>query len=169
MSEMIRATKWDALAGNMPVGTQDLKHPYIRLSADLIDEEVNGKNELLWSYYEGDVLGLVDGIGDTLKVVCQMCFALGVNPEAVLKAVNDSNYSKFCTSEEDAIQSVMKYSDDTRYKNVFYEHVGDYFVIKGWKVEQNVNADMPKILKGVRYHEPYLHHLVGVSDCSGRA
>ena len=156
MSEMIRATQWDALAGNKPVEDQDLRHPYICLSADLIDEEVNGNGELLWSYYKGDILGVIDGLGDSLKVVCQMCFALGVNPEEVLKAVNDSNYSKFCTNEEDAIASVIAYKDDERYRDVFYEQVGDYFVIKGWKSEQNVNADMPKILKGIHYFEPKL-------------
>lgn len=153
MSEMIRATVWDATAGNTPVSSQDLSHPYVKLSVDLIDEEVNGENELLDSYARGDLKGVIDGMGDTLKVVCQLCFALNISPEELLKEVNDSNFSKFCMTEEQAIVSVDSYYDDTRYIDVHYVQVGEYYVIKGWKMGQNPKTDAPKILKAHNYKE----------------
>lgn len=153
MSEMIRSIEWDKTAGNVPVENQDLDHPYLKLSADLIDEEVNGKGELLDSFRKGDLAGVVDGLGDTLKVVCQMCYALGINPEELLKEVNDSNFSKFCTDQHQAIETVNSYENDNRYFNVYAELVGEYYIIKGWKVGQDHLKDSPKILKAWNYKE----------------
>ena len=36
---------------------------------------------------------------------------------------------------------------------MFAELVGDYYIIKGWKVGQNHFADKPKILKAYDYVE----------------
>ena len=159
-TEMERAMRWDKIAGNTPVPNQDLTHPYVRLSADLIDEEVNGVEELLDSFRKGNLLGVIDGVGDGLKVICQLCFALGISPDQILGVVNDSNFSKFCYNKEDAEASVLSYENDVRYKNVFYEKVGDFYVIKGWKVSQDPTTDTPKILKGIHYVEPYLEGFV---------
>lgn len=158
MSEMTRSTEWDAAAGNNPVLSQNLKHPYIKLSIDLVDEEVNGDGELLDSYTKGDLAGVIDGVGDTLKVVCQLCYALGIDPEELLKEVNDSNFSKFCTTSKQAIDSIKAYDNDQRYFSVYADKVWkggnvEYFVIKGWKAGQDPKTDHPKILKAHDYKE----------------
>ena len=160
MSEMLRSIEWDKTAGSVPVEAQDLSHPYVQLSASLIDEEVNGEGELLDSFYKGDLVGVVDGLGDVLKVVCQMCYALDINPEELLKEINDSNFSKFCTKELDAAISVAAYNRGNRYKDVFYEKVDDLWVIRGWKVDQDVNTATPKVLKGINYREPDLQRFI---------
>lgn len=153
MCETIRSTVWDKTAGSEPVTNQDLSHPYVKLSADLIDEEVNGEGELLDSFRKGDLAGVIDGLGDTLKVVCQMCYSLGISPEELLHEVNNSNFSKFATTQYQALESVDAYTDDSRYINVHAVLVGDYYVIKGWKVGQNPDVDTPKVLKAHDYKE----------------
>lgn len=153
MSEMLRSIEWDKTGGNSPVKSQDLSHPYVKLSIDLVNEEVNGAGELLGSYAKGDLKGVIDGIGDSLKVLCQLCFALNISPEELLKEVNDSNFSKFCLTEEQAIKSVESYWNDIRYINVHYLQVGEYYIIKGWKIGQNPDTDTPKILKAHDYKE----------------
>lgn len=152
---MLRSIEWDKMAGNVPSATQDLNDPYVNLSMDLVNEEVNNVGELLDSYQRKDLEGVVDGLGDVLKVVCQACYSLGINPDELLQEINDSNYSKFCKDEECAIKSVMAYFDDPRYYNVFYRKVGDVYVIFGYKAGQvGDKATEPKVLKGIHYREP---------------
>jgi predicted HAD superfamily Cof-like phosphohydrolase len=63
------------------------------------------------------------------------------------KEVHDSNMSKACFSEEDAIISVNKYNAD-RYKNVKYksDKNNKYFII--------YDADTSKILKSYKFTKP---------------
>lgn len=160
MSEMKRSTIWDKTAGSVPVVTQDLTNPYIILSIDLINEEMNGENELIDSFNKGDIKGVIDGLGDVLKVTCQMCYALDIDPEDLLKEINDSNFTKFCINEEHAILSVEAYRDDPRYKNVFYEKFGNYYIIKGYKISDDITKTSPKVLKGIFYREPDLSKFI---------
>lgn len=159
VDELLRSTEWDRMAGNTPVST--LQHPYTILSAELIDEEVNGKGELLDSFRNGDMKGVLDGLGDTLKVTAQMCYALGVSPVELLKEVNDSNFSKFCDSEQEAIDTVEWYKEnDTRYRDVHYVQrygVGSNnepytkWIILGYPIGSL--STTPKVLKNKNYKE----------------
>jgi len=167
MSELLRAVKWDKMAGNQPCYEQDLNHPYVQLSMDLVKEEYGGVGELLESFEAGNVQGVIDGATDLLKVTTQLLFSISVDPEAALKQVNDSNFSKFCTNEEDAVASVKSYENDDRYVDVFYEKVEDMYIIKGWKTGQDKSVHSPKVLKGIHYFEPYLHHFIRDSGCYG--
>lgn len=160
MSELLRAVNWDKTAGNFSSKTQDLNDPYVRLSVNLVDEEVNGIGELLDSFRKGDVKGTLDGCADALKVVCQLVYSLDVCPEELLREINISNFSKFCYTREDAERSVMKYECSEDYKGVFYEVVNGHYVIKGFKLSQNVLTDTPKVLKGVNYREPDLSRFI---------
>lgn len=82
---------------------------------------------------------------------------------AIVDNVTKGNYSKFCTSEEDAIKSVESYAVDNRYKDVYYELVGDLYVIKGFKVDSE-EGDAPKILKGVNFEEPTHDNIIQMID-----
>lgn len=150
--ELQRAIEWDKLAGNKPLASpaDNMFTSYYALSLDLIKEEYH---ELLDADDELDLTGVVDAIGDMLKVVSQLAYSLNLNPALILEAVNDSNYSKFDKTEEDAIISVQSYKDDGRYKNVFYEEINGLFVIKGWKVNAEPSSK-PKVLKSHKYVEP---------------
>ena len=63
INEMLRSIEWDKIAGNESLDYQDLEHPYSRLSALLVQEEVNGEGELLDSYFKRDLVGVLDGLG----------------------------------------------------------------------------------------------------------
>lgn len=151
MSELNRTVQWDQLCGNFPTG-QDLQDPYTKLSFNLVQEEYN--DELIPFYEEGNVTEVLDAIGDSFKVLSQLAYSLSVHPDDILKEVNDSNFSKFCYSEEDAKQSVENYATDNRYHSVHYELKDDVYVILGFKNNQNPETDKPKVLKGINFVEP---------------
>ena len=145
MSELDRIHTWNEVAGNKREPNEQLLKLYI----DLIHEELQELHEA-----ESDVEEL-DALGDLLVVVTGAIHAKGRRAEDVLKRINDSNFSKFDTTEEDAKYSVLSYGGDSRYENVRYEKVGDYFVIRGDKVGGAKN----KILKSHKYKEPELGDL----------
>lgn len=154
MTELRRAQQWDEIAGNFPSETQDLGDPYVTLSFDLVREEWFELND---GMADNDVKEALDACGDLLKVVSQLCYSLDVDAESLLHEVNNSNFSKFCTTEEDAKKSVHSYFNDERYHNVFYKKVGSVYVIFGYKVGQVADeATKPKVLKGIHYREPFL-------------
>lgn len=143
--------KFNEPAGNK-IEKRPLDHDLVKLYLNLIDEELNGKNELLDSYEKGDLEGTLDGGGDLIVVTAGLILALGYHPNEILKKINESNLSKFCTNEDDAVASVERYESDERYCNVEYQKVGDLYVIRGKKTE---NPDGGwKILKGISYAEP---------------
>lgn len=92
----------------------------------------------------------LDSLADITVIAAGMIHVLGYNPNEVMKAVNESNMSKFCDTESDAIKSVEQYEGDSRYVNVHYRLVNGRYVIYG----QKLGGDGWKILKGIHYHEP---------------
>lgn len=157
MSEFKRATEWDKMCGNVPT-TQDLTDRYTQRSMDLVKEEYN--TELLPYYEQGNLKEVLDAIGDSFKVLSQLAYSLQVDPEEIFKEVNDSNYSKFCDTLEDAKKSVESYDNDTRYHSVYYELVGDQYVIFGYKDGEVAGEVQPKVLKGIHYREPDIQKFV---------
>ncbi len=157
MSEFKRATEWDKMCGNVPT-TQDLTDMYTQRSMDLVKEEYD--DELIPYYEEGNVKEVLDAIGDSFKVLSQLAYSLQVDPEELFKEVNDSNYSKFCDTLEDAKKSVESYDDDTRYHSVYYELVGSQYVIFGYKHGEVAGEVQPKVLKGIHYREPDIQKFV---------
>ena len=160
MTTIQNSMLWDVLAGSVPVYSQDLQDPYVQLSVKLVEEEVNGEGELLDSYNKGNLEGVLDGLGDTLKVVSQLCFALAVDPENILTEVNRSNFSKFCATEEEAEESVESYRNSLRYKGVHYVQNAGLYIIKGWYIEQDEEVDAPKVLKGIKFFEPNMKQFI---------
>ena|SRR5690554_1413830 len=143
--------KFNETSGNT-IEKRPLDHPLVKLYLNLIDEELNGENELLDSYRKGDVKGVGDGAADLIVVTAGLMLALGWHPNELMKEVNASNLSKFCTSESDARLSVQRYAEDTRYFDVHYKQVGNLFVILGKKTDNPDGAF--KILKGINFFEP---------------
>lgn len=152
--------KYDAMAdivkfnetGGNEIKPRGLDSPLVKLYLNLIDEELNGENELLDSVRKGSIVGTADGAGDLIVVTAGLLIALGYHPNDVMKKINSSNLSKFCTSEADAKLSVEAYADDPRYVDVHYRQVDVFFVIYGKKAS-NPNGAW-KILKGINFFEP---------------
>lgn len=151
MSEFKRATQWDKVCGNHPT-TQDLNDLYTVRSMDLVCEEYN--DELIPYYSEGNIVEVLDAIGDSFKVLSQLSYSLMVDPEELFKEVNDSNYSKFCYNEEDAIESVRSYDSSDKYHSVYFDKIDDLYVIFGYKVGDDPRTTKPKVLKGIHFREP---------------
>jgi hypothetical protein len=86
-----------------------------------------------------------------IQYVCDILHIKGYDPEAVLKIVNDSNFSKFCNSAEEAKASVRAYMGKKRYKKVNYKKVGAYRIVFGDDVVNNTKA---KTLKSIHFKEP---------------
>ncbi len=150
---MADIVKFNETAGN-EITPRELDHPLVKLYLNLIDEELNGENELLDSVRKGDIPGAADGAGDLIVVTAGFLLSLGYHPNDVMRRINGSNLSKFCTSEADARLSVESYEDDPRYVDVHYQQVGDYYVIYGRKAETPNGAF--KILKGIDYFDPQI-------------
>ena len=149
MSELKRAVEWDNIAGN----TTALRHiddDLPQLYFSLIEEE---REELLAAIYALDRVEVLDALGDLLKVVSGAVSALGYCPEKLLQLVNDSNYSKFCVTKEQAVISVAAYEQNLRYEDVYYEQVGDLYIIRGYE-KGGDKVGKGKILKGYAYAEP---------------
>jgi len=133
MSELQRTHQWNIVSGNEFKEDTELFYLYW----DLIKEEFN---ELLEAKTREEVL---DALGDLYVVVTGELHSMKVNAGDLLKRINDSNFSKFDTTEADAKISVAAYENDERYENIHYEKVGGYYVIRGDKVGGAKN----KILK----------------------
>ena len=145
MSELQRTHQWNIVSGNEFKEDTELFYLYW----DLIKEEFN---ELLEAKTREEVL---DALGALYVVVTGELHSMKVNAGDLLKRINDSNFSKFDTTEADAKISVAAYENDERYENIHYEKVGGYYVIRGDKVGGAKN----KILKSHKYTEPELSDL----------
>ncbi len=157
MSEFKRAVDWDRMCGNVPT-EQSLSNRYTQRSMDLVKEEYT--DELIPCYEQGDMVEVLDAIGDSFKVLSQLSYSLQVDPEDIFKEINDSNYSKFCETVEDAQASVDAYENDDRYHSVFYELVEGQYVIFGYKTGEVVGQVQPKVLKGIHYTPPNIKKFI---------
>lgn len=82
-------------------------HPkMIETCLSLIREEVSELEDAVKAH---DLTETRDALADILYVVYGMAFRLGINADADFKLVHESNMSKFCNSEEEAIQTVSNY------------------------------------------------------------
>lgn len=157
MSEFKRAIEWDMICGNYPTG-QELTDDFTKLAFSLVVEEY--EDELKPYFLDGNLIEVFDAIGDMLKVLSQLAYSLEVNPEELFRVVNDSNYTKFCYNEDDAIASVKSYENDERYHSVYYDEIDGTYVIFGYKTGMVPGVDKPKVLKGIHFQEPNISQFV---------
>jgi NTP pyrophosphatase (non-canonical NTP hydrolase) len=142
--------KWLMLSGtDKPDSPQLLSAEDKKFHASLIEEEVN---ELLHALRENDVTEICDGIFDSLWVINQLAMVQGMNIYDILRAGIESNMSKFCKTEQEAIDTVTAYHNGTHSDkmgisiNVIYEQVGELFVIKRYndgKTMKSINFKQP--------------------------
>lgn len=106
---------------------------------------------------------IVDGCVDTIVTAIGILYRMGMTAEEIDEAfevVVNSNLSKFPTTLAEAEDSVRKYEDDPRYKNVGYKVQDRQYVVFGAKTDGTADY---KILKGVGFVDPEqeLRKLVG--------
>ena len=108
----------------------------------LIEEEFN---ELKDAISKKDFVEVVDALTDILYVTYGFYTAIGVDGDKAYKLVHESNMSKLCKTEEEAIKTVEFYKNDGRYDSPAYRLSpdGKYYVV--------YNQSTTKILKSIYY------------------
>lgn len=123
-------------------------HPkMIETCLSLIREEVS---ELEAAVKEHDLTETRDALADILYVVYGMAFRLGINADTDFNKVHESNMSKFCDQEEEAIQTVSNYK-------LLYEQGKSPYPSPEYRFESVTNKwvifekTTGKILKNINY------------------
>ena len=86
-----------------------------------------------------------------IQYVVDMLHIKGYDPEEILKEVNDSNFSKFCKTIEEARASVRIYTAKDRYNKVKYKRTDKFWHLYG---NDKLTGAVGKTLKGIHFREP---------------
>jgi predicted HAD superfamily Cof-like phosphohydrolase len=123
----------------------DVDPKLVNYRLELINEEVN---ELRDAVKTKDFKETVDALSDILYVTYGAFSAYGINADEAFDLVQNSNMSKLCKSEEDAIETVQLYKTETpkRYDTPNYRRADDGV---HWVV---YNESTMKILKNYKYN-----------------
>ena len=108
--------------------------------------------------YDSAVHKNIDDAGyDMMRVVRHVIgFAkrVGVNLASDLKAVNDSNLSKFCLTEGEAILTATAYSVNYDLKSEIKETGNPDYPYAVYSLEEKENFKIGKLLKSINYKSP---------------
>lgn len=144
--------KFNTVAG-FPVERRELDDEEVQNQLfNIVEEEVD---ELFDEFAANNRVGVVDGAGDVIVTVAGLLAKMGIDPNEVMRRINESNASKFCKDAVEAHEGVLSYHNDERYVDVHAREVDGVYVIFG----QKVGTDSYKILKGINFHEPKLEDL----------
>jgi len=138
-------SQWLTTASQPQLGNQD----QFQLVKNLILEELEELEEAVKS---GDKQEQRDAIVDLLWVTLNWDYMNSLNSEEHAQKVSFSNWTKFCTSEEEAIKTVDAYirgihpSKPGIKIECYMQQSGDYWIIK--RLSDN------KVLKSINFIEP---------------
>lgn len=113
----------------------------------LITEEVKELNDAV---KDKDMIETIDALADIVYVVQGMAAALGIDLDHAFNIVHESNMSKLCRTEEDAVETVKRYKEKYDSGNSPYDTPGYRKSSDGqyWVV---FNESTGKILKSYKY------------------
>jgi len=129
---------WNEVAGVTPPSPPNCESS---LAIELIKEEVI---ELLYAVHVNDMVEVADALGDILVVVYGACVRFGLDADFIVREVMASNFSKFCTDEEEAKASVEAYAADG--VESYYKQEKHLYIIH--RKSDN------KILKSIKFFKP---------------
>lgn len=124
MNNFQAVATWNSIAGVEHKTTPDLKDP---LAYELIKEEVA---EYLVGVHNGSLREAAEELSDLLFVVYGAFYRMGLDANACLDRVVRSNFSKFCTSEEEAKSEVDRINLESGEGYARYDQVGEIFVLR---------------------------------------
>jgi NTP pyrophosphatase (non-canonical NTP hydrolase) len=136
--------KWLAEANPTPVDVKTIRK-WINEELDEFEEALANK----------DIDEMYDGLADCLIFVGNLLYFYNLDPERLEQyadAVNQSNWSKFCKTEKEAIDTVEAYKNGTHPDklgekiNTYFTYAENYYIVK--KTLDN------KILKSIFYKSP---------------
>lgn len=85
----------------------------------------------------------IDKICEIIYMIYKISVHFGIKIHNDFNIVHDSNMSKICKTEEEAIQTVDKYKSDERYPEPYYEKNNYGYIVK--------NKTTGKVLKSINY------------------
>lgn len=115
----------------------------------LIEEEIL---ELFQGMVNDDFEEICDGIFDSLWVITQAAMLYGIRLDHLMSAGFTSNMSKFCRTEEEAVETVNAYRNGTHPNKqgeiieTYFEQQGDLYVVR------RLSDD--KVMKSINFKEP---------------
>lgn len=136
-----RILDWCKLAG-IPQNGDDKQ---FNLWIDLMKEELE---ETITATEDNNNEGILDGLADLIWITCNWAYMNNLDLVSMLEKVDKSNYSKFCTSVEEAEETVKHYLNGTHWDKLGitidcdWHKVDDYYVVK---------REDGKILKSINY------------------
>ncbi|MEM0354172.1 MAG: nucleoside triphosphate pyrophosphohydrolase family protein [Thermoplasmata archaeon] len=125
----------------------------IQFRLSLIEEEFN---ELKRATDEKNMEGVIDALADLLYVTYGMGVALGIDLDRAFKIVHESNMSKLCHSEQEAMETIEYYNNIPEFSSIDVKYRpsldGNHLVI--------YNAITGKILKSKYYTPPNFEEML---------
>lgn len=123
------------------------KKKLVKLRLDLIQEEFN---ELKEAIENRDFTEVRDAIGDLLYVTYGAAASFGINADKDYSTIHESNMTKLCKTQEEAIKTVESY------KKKFLEGTSPYDSPDYKKSEDGIyyivyNKSSGKVLKSINY------------------
>jgi len=119
----------------------------IQFRIDLIEEELR---ELKDAVRDDDLTEVVDALGDLEYVLNGMAIAIGVDLPKVTKLVHESNMTKLCKTEQEALDTIEYYKTLKGFENVTVGYrpspAGFGFVV--------YNVSTSKVLKSMYFKLP---------------
>ena len=128
----------------------------IKFRQSLIDEE---NEEFKDGCEKHNLIEVADGLTDMLYVIYGTGHALGLDLDKIFTEVHNSNMSKLCKSEEEAIETVEWYKLNVpRYEQPSYKKskFGNFWLIYDQKTS--------KILKSINYKSPNIQYILNINS-----
>lgn len=120
------------------------------LRISLISEELDEMKEAI---EKGDVIEVADSLGDLMVVLCGSIleFGMGDKFDELFLEVHRSNMSKACSSQQEAIQTLLHYKEKDGTEGYYKEVDGKWLV---YRKEDN------KVLKSINYSPANLTDII---------
>ena len=120
------------------------------LRVTLIQEELDEMKEAIEN---GDVIEIADSLGDLMVVLCGSIleFGMGDKFNEIFENIHNSNMSKACTSQQEALATLSHYKQKDGTEGRYEEVNGKYIVYR--------SADN-KVLKSVGYSPASLEDII---------
>lgn len=115
---------WNYLGGVEPKESPTLED---KLMVKLIKEEYQ---EFIDEVEKGNLQGAIEELSDLLFVVYGGFYRSGTDGDACANVVIQSNFSKFCKTEEAAEEEVTKYNNKFGQDYARYDKVQDLYVLR---------------------------------------
>jgi hypothetical protein len=129
---------------------------------NLIDEEFE---ELVDAFENNDKEDILDAAGDLLVVTYGLLHLIGVNADALMEEISQSNFSKLIKDVHEASPTLLHYKN----LGVDVELAGEFpkAYVKVSKASKDVNGKrypVGKFLKNVNWKSPDMGKFINVSD-----